>query len=175
MKLRWLLLLAVVPGGCLRSPSISTHGSGGVEPAASDAAAGTCGATCSTPAGLVQYFESNDEIWDALVGSWRICGSLRTFAGPPADTIGVEFTAPYEVDDAGVKTGRLYFLTQGPSGPVRGAGFDYQEIFEVMYGQLYCHPTPSSGYNLDVAYSPCPREWAVYNGEGEGDAVLVSF
>ncbi len=174
MKLCWMPLLAVGLVGCQRSPTAGNHGGGG-EPASADADAGACGASCSTPAGQLQYFESNDEIWDALVGVWKICGSLRTFAAPPSDTIGVEFTAPYEIDDAGVKTGRLYFLTQGPSGPVRGAGFDYQEIFEVLYGQIYCHPTTNSGYNLDVAYSPCPREWAVYNGEGEGSAVLIPF
>ena len=73
-------------------------------------------------------------------------------------------------NDAGEKVGNMYFLTKGPSGPVRGAGFDYQQICQVEYGQIYC-----SSASVDTAYSPCPREWKLYNLDSQVVALLVPF
>jgi hypothetical protein len=97
-----------------------------------DGAAGTC----STPAGTVQIFASDDVAWSALVGVWQICdGAYSIFVGALSDTIGVEFEppSPNGADDASSRRGNLYFLTRGASGPVREVGFDCEWTYEV-YG-----------------------------------------
>ena len=51
-----------------------------------------------------------------------------------------------------------------------GAGFDYQQICQVEPGQIYC-----SSSSVDTAYSPCPREWKMYNLNSQGTVLLVPF
>ena len=174
MKLPGMLTLASSMAACAHhaaSPK-PNGGSPGVYQAGDD----TCPATCSTAAGTVQFFASDADTWAALLGVWQICSDAHSiYAGAPADTVGVEFAPPHTdlPYDAAAILGNLYFLTNGPSGPVRGGGFDYQQTYDVDRGTVYCHQFYNSFYSLRLTYSPCPREWKL-----EGDdhvAVLVPF
>ena len=165
-ELRWMLALAGLLTACehqgLNRGSPKTNGG---NPGVYDAGDGACSATCSTPPGTIQLYEgnaaSNDELWAGLIGVWQICSrAYEVFLAAPSDTIGVEF-APPSTEDASVPQGNLFFLTRGPSGPVRGGGFDYQQTYEVDRGVLYCHTSYSSGLGFSIKYSPCPREWQV--------------
>ena len=70
----------------------------------------------------------------------------------------------------------MYYLVQGPSGPVRGAGFAYQWTYDVSAessGQAYqfnMHPAPNGGWGTTLKYSPCPTELDItslgYNNGG---------
>jgi hypothetical protein len=146
----------------------------GTSPGSYAAAEGTCPANCSAPAATPQSFASDGEAGAALVGVWRICADAASlFFRAPADTIGVEF-APSQAEwtyDAASGIGNLYFLTQGPSGPLRGVGFEYQQTYEIRDGELLCHGYPGSSFW--AAYSPCPQQWQLDSG-GE-TALLVPF
>ena len=84
--------------------------------------------------------------------------------------------SPPPPDDTGYAAGNLFFLTSGPSGPVRGAGFEYQQIYNVTDGGLYIHPSYNSGRSLGAKYSPCPREWqfALW-GDFDNKGTVVPF
>ncbi len=172
MKLLWLVALAGCCTGCERSLKLGDYGLGNGPPDGYDAAAGTCAATCSTAPGTLLTFASDAELGQGLIGVWRICGgAYAMFAGAPSDTIGAEFTPPLR-SDAGTVRSFLYLLTQGPAGPVRGAGFDYQLTYEISDGVLYCHST-FGGYGMSIQYSPCPRKWQLEGPAGKG--TLVPF
>ena len=71
---------------------------------------------------------------------------------------------------------------QGSTGPVRGAGFDYQLTYDVSPGtpghwQLNMHPAPNSGFGGSFRYSPCPREFELSGGSvsPSDKAILVPF
>jgi len=109
---------------------------------------------------------------DALAGLWQICaGSGGTF-NAPADTIGVEFgTATSDMDP-------IYPTLSGASGPVRGAGSDYQQTYAVLTTgpqsfQLTIFPTPNSELNRSFRYSPCPEEFQIQNFDSGDRAILV--
>jgi hypothetical protein len=160
MRLLSILTLAGLLASC-DHPALSrrypyqTGGSTGVY-AAGDPA---CSATCKTPPGTVEIQPSDAELRAGIVGVWQICsGNPAIFVEAPADAIGVEF-APPSSDGTSDPVGNLFFLTSGPTGPVRGAGFEYQQIYDIIDGVLYCHSSYNSGYDLSIKYSPCPREW----------------
>jgi hypothetical protein len=72
----------------------------------------------------------------------------------------------------------MYYLVQGPSGPVRGAGFDYQLTYDVSpegpgFFQLNMHPAPNSGFGGSFRYSPCPTEFEILGMFGK--VILVRF
>jgi hypothetical protein len=172
MKLLWLLALTGILAACDRSLKLGDHGLGNGSPGMYDAGQGTCPATCSTPPGTLLTFASDNALEQGLIGVWRICdGAYAMFAGAPSDTIGVELTPPVR-SDAGTVRSFMYLLTQGPAGPVRGAGFDYQLTYEISDGVLYCHAT-SGGYGMSIQYSPCPREWQLEGPAGKG--IIVPF
>jgi hypothetical protein len=145
----------------------------------------TCPAACSTPAGTVYAFTSTEEIYAAIAGLWQICaGAGRTFPTAPADTIGVEYTPGSATPTAGGSTvgGNMYYLVQSATGPVRGAGFDYQLTYDVSpegpgQWQLNMHPMPNSGFGGSFRYSPCPREFEISGGSvSPADrAILIAF
>jgi hypothetical protein len=155
--------------------STGVGGIGG-SPASIDGGDNTCRATCSTPAGTVQTtFASQSDVYSIFVGQWRICpGGDISFPGIPADAIGVEYDAPPDLSS----DGNMYYLVQGSSGPVRGAGFDYQLTYNL-------YPEGVNSYQLDMyqnggfgggwRYSPCPRELQIGQTEGSGKALLVPF
>jgi hypothetical protein len=177
MKLLGMLTLASLLAAC-EHPALSrrypyqTGGSTGVY----DAGDSACSATCKTPPGTVQIYPSDADLWAGIVGVWQICaGAYSIFIDAPSDTIGVEF-APPSTDVASDPVGNLFFLTRGPSGPVRGAGFDYQQLYQVSDGVLYCHGSYNSGYDLGLKYSPCPREWEMATwGNPNTAGTLVPF
>jgi hypothetical protein len=133
-------------------------------------------ATCSTAAGTVQNtFSSQAEVYSIFVGTWRICaGGNISFPGIPADAIGVEYDAPPDLSS----NGNMYYLVQGPSGPVRGQGFNYQLTYNL-------YPEGPNSYQLDMyqnggfggawRYSACPKELQIQQTEGSGEALLVPF
>ena len=136
---------------------------------------GPCYQACGTPAGAVQTFSTPEDVYAALVGVWVICPGLaaasKVFAQAPADTIGIEYTTP------GEKGGNVYYLVQGFSGPVRGAGFDYQLTYDVSQSgsllQLNMHPTPNSGFAPSFRFSPCPTQWQMGAMYGPDKAILI--
>jgi hypothetical protein len=76
----------------------------------------------------------------------------------------------------------MYYLVQGSTGPVRGAGFDYQLTYDVSpegqgHWQLNMHPAPNSGFGGSFRYSPCPREFELSGGSvsPSDKAILVPF
>jgi hypothetical protein len=149
-------------------------------PSSTDAA---CFASCCIPAGTVQPFSTVDEVYGAMVGRWQICAGGLTAAFPdaPADVIGVEYgpVPPASDASAATPTGNMYYLVQGPSGPVRGEGFAYQLTYDVSQEgpssfQLNMHPTPNSGFGGSFRYSPCPTELSI-SGYPSGSATLVPF
>ena len=150
-------------------------------PGAYDGGDDTCSATCSTPPGTVLLYEGNADsdakLRAGIIGVWQICfGAYSVFHWAPADTIGVEF-APPSPNDATWPEGNMFFLTAGPSGPVRGGGFEYEQTYLLDRGVLYCHSSYNSGDGWDIKYSPCPREWQIdysYSGP-EQKATLVPF
>lgn len=148
--------------------------------ATSTAGAGNCEASCSTPAGAVHTFHSVGEVLAAVAGRWQICaGGLSAFPGAPADTIGVEFGPVSETipSVAGSVGGNLYYLVQGDSGPVRGAGLDYQLVYRVFPNSTFdmrMYPTPNSVFGGDYRYSSCPKELQVSIGSsGNGEKALL--
>jgi hypothetical protein len=173
MKLPCLLAFLGLLGACEHHAPLRPSGG---NPGVYVAPDGTCPATCSTPSGSSQSFASDADGWAALLGAWRMCaGAHSLFADAPADTIGVEFAPPH-TDlgyDAAAVRGNLYFLTQGPSGPVRGGGFDYQQTYTYGDGVLFCQPYYNSIYSFNPKYSPCPRAWQLQNGGRV--ALLVPF
>ena len=138
---------------------------------------GLCYQACGTPAGAVQTFSTPEDVYAALVGVWVICPGLtaasKVFAQAPADTIGIEYTKPE------VKGGNVYYLVQGASGPVRGAGFDYQLTYDVSQSgsllQLNMHPTPNSGFAPSFRFSPCPTQWQMGAMYASDKAILVPY
>jgi hypothetical protein len=141
-----------------------------------DAGDTACSATCGIPPGTYLSQPSDDELWAGIVGVWRICsGNPSIFIDAPADAIGVEF-APPTLDSYSDKVGNLFFLVSGGSGPVRGAGFEYQQMYVIDTGVLYCHPSYNSGYDFRIKYSPCPREWQLATwGNPNTSSTLASF
>jgi hypothetical protein len=140
-----------------------------------------CAATCDTPAGTVKELTSIVQFYGAMLGSWQLCLQNGDPFGAPADTVGIEFAAAKTPPTASATnvSGALYFLVNGATGPQRGQGFDYQWTYQIA-GQdsplaLYVHPTPNSGNNETVRYSPCPRELEIVGGSATfgRSAVLV--
>jgi hypothetical protein len=175
MLLCRVLVVTCLLAACDRSLKVGDHGAGNGAPGVYDGSvAGTCPATCSSPAGSFATSASDYELAAELIGVWRICDGAYGIFFAPSDVIGVEL-APHP--SAGPLVGDLYLLTQGPSGPVRGAGFDYQLMYSIDDGVLYCHPTYNSGFSVGMKYSPCPRQWHMDNGwSGDGHAgTLVPF
>jgi hypothetical protein len=149
-------------------------------PGAYDAGDDTCPATCSTPPGNIVPWgaaNSDERLRAGIVGVWQICfGAYSIFHWAPSDTIGVEF-APAAPIDAAWPEANMFFLIAGPSGPVRGAGFEYEQTYVLSGAYLYCHDSYNSGDGWRIKYSPCPREWQIeydYTGPLE-KATLVPF
>jgi hypothetical protein len=166
MRRIWPLMLAGLLAACEHQASPKPNGvSPGVYPPGED----TCPATCATPVGTLQVPASDADIWAALVGVWQICSGVHSiFLSSPADTIGVEF-APAHTDlpyDAAPALGNLFFLTNGPSGPVRGGGFDYQQSYAVERGTVLYRKYPNySADGFGAVYSPCPRQLKLEDGD----------
>jgi hypothetical protein len=171
-------LVASVLAGCehhalgRRYPYQTGSGTPGVY----DAGDSACAATCKTPLGTFLDQPADADLWAGIVGVWRICsGNPAIFVEAPGDAIGVEFAPPL-TDGASPLEGNLFFLTSGPSGPVRGAGFEYQQIYQISDGVLYCHASFNSGYDFQIHYSPCPRQWQIATWGNPGSAsVLAGF
>jgi hypothetical protein len=139
--------------------------------------AGSCPATCGTPAGLVATLVTPSDVYAVIGGSWQVCGSAGTAFGAPADAIGLEFD-PVSGTPA---SGNAYYLVSGPTGPVRGSGFAYQLTYDVSGGgasgplQLNVHPTPNSGWGGSIRYSPCPMELEINDAVNASSSTLVRF
>lgn len=137
---------------------------------------GSCCATCETPAGTIEQVTSQQQAYGMIEGRWLICAdsgdaglSAFIMAGAPSDTVGLEF-GPATIVDAscgatgtvGCGGGNLYYLVNGPNGPVRGTGFAYQGTYNIDTGedafQLNLHDAPNEGYPTHIIYSPCPTE-----------------
>jgi hypothetical protein len=163
-------ILVPVDGAATVAPPPAPTSAG----AAPTVAAG-CGATCGHPGGTSQMLLDASDIYAALAGSWRVCSGWPSgFA--PSNVVGVEFgpasTAPSF--NGGTVGGNLYYLVDGPSGPVRGQGFDYQLTYDVSEAQLNIHPSPNSGLGGPVAFSSCPAWLDLGIGYGPS-SVLVPF
>jgi hypothetical protein len=136
-------------------------------------------ATCSTPPGLVEPFSTIDGVYAWVAGKWLFCTGRATWQTAPSDAIGVEFTPGSSAPTANGSTagGNMYYLVQGPSGPVRGAGFNYQLTYDVSPEgtsyQFNVHPAPNSGFWLRLKYSACPRELDVIVFYATTDSVLI--
>jgi len=180
MKLCWILTFGGLLFGCengLRLGDNPTPSTEQVGAAAGSETLGSCMATCSTPAGPVQNtFSSQEEVYSIFVGQWRLCpGGKAVFPGIPSDVIGIEYDAPPDMSS----DGNMYYLVQGSSGPVRGAGFPYQLMYNL-------YPEGGSAYQLDMyqdggfgtmewRYSPCPKELQIPQMYGSAKALLVPF
>ena len=121
-----------------------------------------CAADCSTPAGTVQLTPTPADVYAAVAGRWRIC---RNWPGgfAPSGVVGIEFGPTQTDPTSGAVYGDAYYLVNGPAGPARGQGFEYQLTYDVYpegpsSTQLDIHPTPNSGLGGSVRYSPCPME-----------------
>jgi hypothetical protein len=158
------LSLVIGATGCAPTINLGTEntGTGGV--AANPASGASAGGanpgpvSCSTPAGAPAHFTFLDEVYAAVEGTWQLCAP--TFLDAPSDAIGLEF------GPNGPAGGLAYYLVQGPSGPVRGQGSDYQRTYNVAQEgsssfELALHPTPNSGFGGPFAYSPSPRELVI--------------
>jgi hypothetical protein len=93
--------------------------------------------------------------------------------------VGVEFTPGSSAPTPSGSTvgGNMYYLVQGPSGLVRGAGFNYQLTYDISplgtgY-QFNVHPAPNSGFWLRFKYSACPRELDTMVFYSTTDSVLI--
>jgi hypothetical protein len=156
-------------------------GDSGVVSSESGAAAGCSGppASCSTPPGSVEPFSTIDGVYAWVRGKWLFCTGRETWQTAPSDAIGVEFTPGSSAPTAGGGTagGNMYYLVQGPSGPVRGAGFNYQLTYDVSPEgtsyQFNVHPAPNSGFWLALKYSACPRELDTIVFYATTDSVLI--
>jgi hypothetical protein len=133
-------------------------------------------ATCSTPPGSVEPFSTIERVYAWVRGKWLFCTGRETWQTAPSDAIGVEFTPGSSAPTAGGSTagGNMYYLVQGPSGPTRGAGFNYQLTYDVSpEGQFNVHPAPNSGFWLRLKYSACPRELDTIVFYATTDSVLI--
>ncbi len=131
-----------------------------------------CWASCCNPIEAPPQIMSVYDLYAAVVGRWQFCTGIDNwrYIGAPADAIGVEFEAvpvPDASCDYGSVTcprGNMYFLVQGPSGPVRGSGFSYEWTYDAYpegptWPQLFTHPTPNSGVSeSSLLYSSCPTQ-----------------
>jgi hypothetical protein len=163
------------------APGWTYGGAGGDYPTLADGAP-NCAATCTTPAGTVQLLSSFQDVAAALAGRWRICSDgprpEGVYTNAPFGTIGIDF-GPLTDDTVGGARGTWYYLVQGPTGPVRGDGTDYQrEFFTSPDGyetQITGDGTRSTTF---MRYSACPREiemTGMGGGPGEAKALLVPF
>lgn len=188
MKLRNLFVTGLGLGGIVASvactPEVNVgNGAGGTGSTAS-ASAGSgapVGAACGAPAGEIQAFGSAKEVYDALEGDWQICDGVAAWPMPPSDTIGVQF-GPGSADlnpNGGGSTvgGKMYYLVQGPSGPVPGQGAGYQLTYDLSPEgstfQLNMHPTPQSGFGGPFAYSSSPRQFSLTWDFGSPSSRLI--
>jgi hypothetical protein len=150
---------------------------------------GSCRASCCTPAGDTASFATVVDANAAFQGRWQFCsqqGLKHTF-GAPSDAIGMEFQeddgdgATCKTWGATCRSGNIYYLVQGPSGPVRGAGFDYQLTY-LLFGDTVGATTT---YQLNITlgggtwlahfrYSPCPTEMQI-EGMSVDPVLLVPF
>jgi hypothetical protein len=137
-------------------------------------------ATCSTPPGLVEPFSTIDRVYSWVSGKWLFCTGRATWQNQaPSDAIGVEFTPGSSAPTPRGSTagGNMYYLVKGPSGPVRGAGFNYQLTYDISplssSYQFNVHPAPNSGFWLRFKYSACPRELDVMVFYSTTDSVLI--
>ena len=148
----------------------------------------SCKATCATPTGTVQALTSVQDVYAAVLGSWQICSDMAdwTAAGAPSDVIGIEFGPASSALKSNGDTvgGDAYYLVQGPSGPVRGAGFDYQLAYSVEdetevyagYFQFNLFAGATLVAAGEVRYSPCPTELEIgFRAPSAGKSALASF
>jgi len=161
---------------CIESPRPGSDASAATDAGGTSDGASTCGAVCGDPGGTVASFGSMEEIYAALEGRWQICSYVGSWQAP-ADTIGVEF-GPGRVETAASRGGgKLYFLVNGPTGPERGVGFDYQLEYDVVGSpqvpQLDVFPQPNSAFFGSLRYSPCPREFQIVFAYQNLPTVLV--
>jgi hypothetical protein len=75
--------------------------------------------------------------------------------------------------------GDLFYLVEGPSGPVRGEGSAYQRIYEIVSlltadYQLNVRTSTNTGYTGSFRYSPCPTLLLIH-GDTMKDVQLVPF
>ena len=177
MRLLYILTLAGLLTSC-DHPALSRRYpyQTGSSPGVYDGGDAACSATCKTPLVTIESRPSDAELWAGIVGVWQICsGNPSIFVEGPADAIGVEFAPPSSAGNSD-PVGNLFFLTSGPTGPVRGAGFEYQQIYQIYGGVLYCHGSYNSGYDFSIKYSPCPREWELATwGNPDSSSTLAAF
>jgi hypothetical protein len=148
---------------------------------------GSCAATCCTPAGTVQEFANVQDEDDAIEGAWRFCTpDVSDYnMAVPSDVIGIEFekTGPdaggpcFAPEASDCRQGRVHYLVQGPSGPVRGAGFAYERWYAIQPGSSYQFTiTDGNGRGfLDLRYSPCPTEMQIFQMSVATPALVVRF
>ena len=167
---------SVAVGGGLTAPGDSSVGSSELGGAAE---CGEPAATCSTPPGLVEPFSTIDRVYTWVTGKWLFCTGQETWQTAPADAIGIEFTPGSSAPTPAGSTvgGNMYYLVKGPSGPVRGAGFNYQFTYDISPEdtgyQFNVHPAPNSGFWLRLKYSACPRELDTVVFYSTTDSLLI--
>lgn len=141
--------------------------------------ANTCPAACEDPAGTVlERFDGIEQFYQHIVGRWRVCSGVNTFIGPD-DIVGVEYEAPTLTakDNGSLWQGNMYYLVEGPGGPERGKGFDYQLKYDVgpqVGGTPNSLNMTSNGtFVAHFRYSPCPRQWLLNGYQYPEGALLV--
>jgi hypothetical protein len=145
---------------------------GGADPGSGSGGASgggpTCRATCTTTLGPLEVFHSKEDANNVLAGRWQICSKTASSFPPtlPSDVIGFEAepnTEPFQ--PAGWSTdGTLHYLVEGPGGPMRGPGFDYQVSYRfVMRGGVVSDVDlfrlPNAVVTNQLVFSTCPRRW----------------
>jgi len=161
---------------------------GGADPGSGSGGASgggpTCRATCATALGPLEVFHSKEDANKALAGRWQICSKSASSFPPtiPSDVIGFEAEPNTEPSEAaGWSTdGTLHYLVEGPGGPMRGPGFDYQVSYRfIMRGGVVIDVDlfrlPNAVVTNQLVFSTCPRRWDFGLDNISTHAVLAPF
>lgn len=105
----------------------------------------------------------------ALRGRWRFCSERETWqtASAPDDAIGVEFGEAAAFPPNAMR-GKAYYLIEGPGGPARGRGFEYQLEYSITpdgsWFQFGITAARRGGGQGRVDVSACPALMAIWGG-----------
>lgn len=140
-----------------------------------------CAATCGTAGAGIIGISSVFDAAAAAEGRWRICSDLERWRplGAPGNVVGIEIarSSVRSAEEPRIVDGNLYFLVDGPDGPVRGTGFAYRSTYSVEQTapsafELTFH-VPSGDIVGVFGRTPCPSTLELFGNLPH--ASLVQF